>query len=216
MQVNGDVIRICEMHIDEYQDTICYEGKPCIYKPFVYFMMNKPPGIVSATKDDREETVMDFFQREYGKQHHNDFTGIPLKEMFPVGRLDKDTVGLLVLTNDGELSHRILSPKNHISKTYYVRTDKAIPMEAVLEFQRGIHISREEQCMPAELKITADTEAYLTIKEGKFHQVKRMFQQIGVQVIYLKRISMGKLLLPEDLTEGSVREMTEEEVNRLC
>lgn len=85
-----------------------------------------------------------------------------------------------------------------------------------MEFQRGIHISREEQCMPAELKITADTEAYLTIKEGKFHQVKRMFQQIGVQVIYLKRISMGKLLLPEDLTEGSVREMTEEEVNRLC
>lgn len=216
VQVNGEVVRKSEMPIAEGKDEVFYEGKRCVYRPYVYFLMNKPAGVVSATKDNVDKTVMDLFCQEYAKQQDGQLAGIPVKDMFPVGRLDKDTVGLLVLTNDGELAHRILSPRKHIPKTYFVRTDENILQEAVMEFQKGICISQEEQCMPAELSITGEREACLTIQEGKFHQVKRMFQKIGLQVIYLKRISMGKLTLPEDLPEGCIREMTSEEVAKLC
>lgn len=216
VQVNGVIIKKGDVHIDEKKDTVVYAGKTCTYTRYVYFLMNKPPGVVSATKDDQHRTVLDVFCTEYAKQHGGSLEGVPIKEIFPVGRLDKDTVGLLVLTNDGELAHRVLSPKKHIPKTYYVKTNDSILEEMVVSFHKGIQISEQECCMSADLEIIGDKEAFLTIHEGKFHQVKRMFHKVGLDVIYLKRISMGGLRLPDQMPEGTIRELAMEEVAKLC
>ncbi len=214
--VNGTLIRKADTNVDEYSDVIICQGRRCFYQPFVYYMMNKPAGILSATSDSRQRTVLDLFQEELQKQNQGDLTGIPVKDIFPVGRLDKDTVGLLLLTNDGDLAHRLLSPKKHVAKKYYVKTNCPLKESAAELFAAGIDIGEEKLTKPAVLEQLGSCEFLLTITEGKYHQVKRMFQAVGASVIYLKRISMGNLKLDENLPEGHIRKLSEEEVLSLC
>ena len=167
-------------------------------------MLNKPSGFVSATTDLKERTVLELVNSRR-------------KDLFPVGRLDKDTVGLLLITNDGALAHRLLSPATHVDKTYYVEVSGSIAEDTTERFLAGISLG-EEECLPARLEIIKNAEvsrALLTIQEGKFHQVKRMFHSVGNEVIYLKRISMGAITLDEHLEEGACRPLTVEEIERL-
>lgn len=214
--VNGTVIKKADTNVNEHSDVIICEGRRYMYQPFVYYMMNKPAGILSATRDAHQRTVLDLLSEELKKQNQGDLTGIPVKDIFPVGRLDKDTVGLLLLTNDGELAHRLLSPKKHVAKKYYVKTDCPIGEKAADLFAGGIDIGEGQLTKPAVLERLGSREFNLTITEGRFHQVKRMFQAVGASVIYLKRISMGGLILDETLPEGHIRELSKEEVLLLC
>jgi 16S rRNA pseudouridine516 synthase len=169
-------------------------------------MMNKPPGVVSATEDPRERTVLDLLD------------GTVRKGIFPAGRLDKDTVGLLLLTNDGELAHKLLSPAHHVDKRYLVRVKGELKGSDVELFKKGIDIGDDTPTMPAELHIKSSgeiSEAEVVIREGRYHQIKRMFSAIGAEVIYLKRLSMGLLLLDPDLPEGAYRPLTDEELYKL-
>ncbi len=216
VSVNGTIIRKADTSVNERQDVIICEGRRYVYQPFVYYMMNKPAGVLSATRDTHKRTVLDLFCEEIKKQNQGDLGGIPVRDIFPVGRLDIDTVGLLLLTNDGDMAHRLLSPKRHVAKKYYVKTDCAVTEAAEELFAAGIDIGEEEITRPAVLERLNETEFYLTITEGKFHQVKRMFQAVGACVIYLKRISMGGLILDEALPEGCIRKLSEEEVALLC
>lgn len=203
--VDGDVIKKPETKIDENKDTICFMGQVLAYEAVQYFLLNKPAGCVTATRDNLSETVMSFLP-----ENRRD-------DLFPVGRLDKDTEGLLLITNDGQLAHELLSPKKHVDKTYFAVIDGEVKEEHKQLFLDGLDIGDEELTMPAQLKILKSgetSEIELTIQEGRFHQVKRMFEAIGTKVTYLKRISMGPLTLG-DLQPGEVRILTEEEVERL-
>ena len=168
-------------------------------------MMNKPDGVISATYDNREETVIDLLEVE-----HQVF------DPFPVGRLDKDTVGLLLLTNDGELNHRLISPKWHVDKVYYAKIDKAVDEKDVEAFKNGITLDDGYKCKEGKLEIISSSdegsEVMVTIQEGKYHQVKRMFEALGKTVVYLKRTEFGGLPLDQDLEEGEYRELTEDEL----
>jgi 16S rRNA pseudouridine516 synthase len=182
-------------------------GKKIAYEQFEYYMLNKPAGVVSATIDARDKTVIDLIEEKNRK------------DLFPVGRLDKDTEGLLLITNDGELAHQLLSPKKHVDKVYYAKVEGHVTDEDVELFQRGVDIGEKEQTLPAKLVILQSgviSEVHLTIQEGKFHQVKRMFEAVNKKVIYLKRLSMGTLQLDETLLPGEYRRLTEEELQRLC
>ena len=167
-------------------------------------MLYKPSGILSASRDKKAETVVDLITEKRRK------------DLFPVGRLDKDTEGLLLITNDGALSHRLLSPKHHVPKVYYVRVDGSITEEMAERFLRGLEVDKEFTALPAKLQIIRsgeeESEAELTIYEGKFHQVKRMFAAEGLTVTYLKRLSMGSLKLDESLGRGGFRALTKEEL----
>lgn len=171
-------------------------------------MMNKPDGVVSATYDKYDGTVVDLLQPEHA-----------VFNPFPVGRLDKDTVGLLILTNDGELNHRLISPKWHVEKHYYARVDKALDEKDIKAFEKGIVLDDGYKCLPAGLVILSssetNSEAEVTLTEGKFHQVKRMFQARGMNVTYLRRFKFGELYLDEALEEGQYRELTKEELELL-
>lgn len=176
------------------------------YEDFVYIMLHKPAGVVSATEDRRERTVLDLLGDGCKR------------DIFPAGRLDKDTEGLLLLTNDGELAHQLLSPRKHVDKTYYVQLQGTLTEEHCTLFTRGLDIGDEKLTLPAGLKILKageKSEALVTIQEGRFHQVKRMFQAVGCEVTYLKRLSMGPLVLDETLERGSYRALTEQEVRQL-
>ena len=177
-------------------------------------MMNKPSGVITATRDETDRTVLDVLRAELSKC--GSLTGIPLKDISPVGRLDKDTVGLLLLTNNGELSHNLLSPKNHVPKKYFVKTDGPISDEMVQALENGIMIGQKEKTLPAVIEDRNENQCMITIMEGKYHQIKRMFHAVGRNVIYLKRLSMGTLVLDQGLSEGQVRELTKEEVDALC
>lgn len=219
--VNGITVTKADTKVDEKTDRIICQGREYRYQPFVYYMMNKPAGVISATTDIREKTVWDLFCERISEANAGDLTGIPVKDIFPVGRLDKDTVGLLLLTNDGETAHRLLAPGSHIPKKYLVKTDRPLDAEAVTQLQNGVDIGEKKLTKPALLEYNdgsapQNPECYLTITEGKFHQVKRMFRAVGREVIYLKRVSMGSLELDKTLTEGQVRELTQEEVDALC
>lgn len=219
--VNGITVTKADTKVDEKTDRIICQGKEYFYRPFVYYMMNKPAGVVSATTDIRERTVWDLFCERLSEANAGDLTGIPVKDIFPVGRLDKDTVGLLILTNDGETAHRLLAPGSHVPKKYLVKTDRPLDADAITQLQNGVDIGEKNLTRPALLEYNdGDTldnpEYYLTITEGKFHQVKRMFQAVGRKVVYLKRVSMGSLELDKTLPEGQVRELTQEEVDALC
>lgn len=201
--VNGAVSKKPEQKIDEKNDVICCQGQQVSYEKYVYYLLHKPAGTVSATEDKREKTVLDLLSAEDQK-----------KGLFPVGRLDKDTEGLLLLTNDGALSHRLLSPKKHVDKTYYAKVNGTILSEHMHSFQEGLDIGDEKKTLPAKLEILhsgKDSEVLITIQEGRFHQVKRMVEAIGGQVTYLKRLSMGPLRLDDTLPCGSYRPLTEEE-----
>lgn len=203
--------------VDEKNVVITYSGREYRYQPFVYYMMNKPAGVVSATTDERARTVMDVFAAQMQLHTSSDvLCGIPIKDIFPVGRLDKDTVGLLLLTNDGDLAHRLLSPKKHVPKTYYVELSAPVSQAQTDALQTGVDIGEKALTKEAVVEILGEKCCRITITEGKFHQVKRMFQAVGLTVLYLKRLSMGSLVLDESLKEGEIRELTKQEVTDLC
>ena len=204
ISVNGKVINNPGVQVDSESDDIRFNGEKIVYREFVYIMLNKPDGYISATYDKYDPIVLDLIDQSY-----------LVFELFPVGRLDKDTEGLLVLTNDGQLAHRVLSPKKHVPKTYYAKIQGKVTEEDILAFEKGVILDDGYETMPSQLKILKSddmSEIELTIHEGKFHQVKRMFESVGKKVVYLKRLSMGKLKLDESLKLGEYRELTEEEV----
>lgn len=205
--VDSASVKDAAMHVDPEQQNVSVYGERVVYTEFVYFMMNKPPGVISATEDLRDETVIDLL--EPFVQHF---------QPFPVGRLDKDTEGLLVLTNDGILAHNLLSPKKHVPKVYYAHIEGVVTEEDVEKFAEGVELDDGYMTKPGKLvilKSASQSEIELTIQEGKFHQVKRMFESVGKRVTYLKRISMGNLKLDDHLALGEYRELTAEELNCL-
>lgn len=205
IEVNGEIVKDNGMQIDPEVDKVLVNGEEIFYRKYIYLMMNKPDGVVSATFDNRDETVIDLLEIE-----HQVF------EPFPVGRLDKDTVGLLLLTNDGELNHRLISPKWKVDKVYYAKIDKKVTEADIKKFKNGITLDDGYICKEAKLEILessdSGSEVMITIQEGKFHQVKRMFEAVDKSVVYLKRVEFGTLQLDKDLEEGEYRELTEEEV----
>lgn len=185
-------------------DAVSYCGHAVKYEEFVYYMLNKPAGVISATEDPREETVVDLINEQ------------KRKDLFPVGRLDRDTEGLLLITNDGELAHRLLSPKHHVDKTYYAKLSEIADDSDVTLFREGLILTDGMECMPADLEILdPPDEVLITIREGKFHQIKRMFQSVGNEVIYLKRLSMGPLELDSELPAGLYRRLNQDELDAL-
>ncbi|MUT66617.1 pseudouridine synthase [Paenibacillus sp. NEAU-GSW1] len=212
ISVDGKVAKDSGLIIDPEQQQVTVDGELVTYREFIYIMLNKPPGVISATEDRRERTVVDLLEPED-----------QLMDPFPVGRLDKDTVGLLLLTNDGQLSHELLSPRKHVPKTYFARVEGDVGEADKAAFAEGVTLDDGYVTMPAELTITDKeqtsegviSDITLTIMEGKFHQVKRMFESVGKKVVYLKRIAMGPLALDEELEEGTYRELTDEELELL-
>ena len=204
--VDGSVIKDPGQNVEPGKDTVFYRGRKIEYETYVYYMLNKPAGLISATEDKRMKTVIDLLPEERRR------------DLFPVGRLDRDTEGLLLITNDGELAHRLLSPKRHVDKKYYARIRGAVTREDVLAFARGISLE-DFTCMPADLTIIKSdeiSEITVIIREGKFHQIKRMFEAVGKEVVFLKRLEMGSLILDEELAPGEFRRLTEEELRSLC
>ena len=187
---------------------VCFRGRRIRYEAYVYYMMNKPAGVISATEDSRQRTVLDLLE------------GPIRRDLFPVGRLDRDTEGLLLLTNDGNLAHRLLSPGRHVDKVYRARVRGPLPENAADLFRKGLQVDDSLTAMPAELRILRQeaediTEAEVTIREGKYHQVKRMFQAVGCEVTALKRLRMGSLELDPALGPGQYRRLTAEELDAL-
>jgi len=203
IQVNKEIIKKADYKLEPATDLVLCQGEVVRYINELYIILNKPAGVISATQDYLHDTVIDLMP-EY---RHFD--------LHPVGRLDKDTEGLLILTTDGQFTHEVLSPKKHVNKTYYAELDGVVSEETVTQFKAGIMLDDGYLCMPAELNIIKPDLIEVTIQEGKFHQVKRMFQSVGCTVTYLKRIQMGGFKLPADLEIGAYREMTEEEINRV-
>lgn len=202
--VDGTVEKKPEKKIDPENVTVLVDGELCRYSQFRYFMLNKPQGVVSATEDSREKTVLDLIKET-------------VKDLFPVGRLDKDTEGLLLLTNDGVLAHALLSPKKHVEKCYYAILDGPVGEKEQEQFEEGLDIGDEKLTRPAKLEPLSDGKngVYITVCEGRFHQVKRMAKAVGREVLFLKRMSMRSLQLDPELETGSYRELTEEEVELL-
>lgn len=204
--VNEEIVTKPETKIDPDKDHVCYKGEEIAYCEYEYYLFHKPAGCVTATEDNLHKTVMDYL------------TDTMRSDLFPVGRLDIDTEGLLLITNDGALAHDLLSPAKHVEKTYYAVIDGKVTEEDVNLFEKGVDIGEEKPTKPGKLRILRsepESEIELTITEGKFHQVKRMFEAVGKKVLYLKRISMGPLTLPEDLKPGEYRKLTEQEVELL-
>ena len=200
IKVDGVCVKKADTKINTDTAIVTYNDNPLVYEKYVYFMLNKPKGVVSATEDKVDKTVIDIITEA---KHMN---------LFPVGRLDKDTEGLLIITNDGELAHNLLSPKKHVCKKYYVELDEEVTEEKASKLTNGIELD-DFVTMPAQIDHTDDNKkVYITIMEGKFHQVKRMFKAVGCNVLYLKRVSMGKLKLDEKLKQGEYRRLTNDEL----
>ena len=203
VQVNGTPAKKPELKVDPEKDTVVLSGETVGAAPeFVYYLLNKPAGCVSATEDRNDRTVMEYVSS--GR-----------KGLFPVGRLDKDTTGLLLLTNDGALAHDLLSPKKHVDKTYRVKPEKSLSAEDIHRLESGLEIGDDKPTSPAKAVLTEDGDLLLTIHEGRFHQVKRMLQAIGNQVLTLERIRFGSLSLDPALSRGDYRALTEEEIKHL-
>ncbi|AOZ93993.1 pseudouridine synthase [Paenibacillus crassostreae] len=210
--VNGIVLKDSGLHVDPFNDHIEVNGERIVYKEFIYLMLHKPQGVVSATEDKREATVLDLLDTED-----------VVFEPFPVGRLDKDTEGLLLLTNDGKFAHNLLSPRKHVPKTYEARVDGDVGEEDIAKFAAGVTLDDGYETLPGELHVLSQEQdgdtiisiISLTIHEGKFHQVKRMFEAVGKKVIYLKRVQMGQVILDPNLEIGTYRELTSEELSLL-
>ena len=205
IEVDGVACKDSGMNVDPEKSVIKINGEEIVYRKYIYLLMNKPGGVVSATTDSKDDTVIDLLEVE-----HQVF------EPFPVGRLDKDTVGLLLLTNDGELNHRLIAPKWHVDKVYFAKIDKKVTEKDQKAFKNGITLDDGYKCKEGNLEIISATdegsEVKVTIQEGKFHQVKRMFEALDKNVTYLQRIEFGGLKLDETLEEGEYRELTEEEL----
>lgn len=206
VRVNGAVVKSPETKIDPDTDQVCFDGETVEYVSFEYFMLNKPAGCVSATEDKRQQTVLDLI------------TGRSRDDLFPVGRLDKDTEGLLLITNDGDLAHRLLHPKKHVDKTYFARITGPVGEDMVQAFARGLDIGDDKPTQPARLTVLSDgpvSEVEITIHEGRFHQIKRMAEAVGSSVLYLKRLTMGPLSLDPALAPGEYRALTQKEKEAL-
>ena len=202
--VDGKPAPAADMKVDPQTAVILLDGEPLGYEKFTYVMLHKPAGVLTATEDRRQETVLDLLPQDLLR-----------RALSPVGRLDKDTEGLLLLTNDGQLAHRLLSPKSHVDKVYYARVDGALEPGDIAAFAAGMTLGDGLECLPAGLEILSPTEALVTLREGKFHQVKRMLAARGKPVLYLKRLSMGRLRLDPALAPGAWRMLTEEERSAL-
>lgn len=209
VKVDGVTVVKPEMKVDENSSSVSLDDQTVGYAAYEYYMLNKPAGALSATEDAKDTTVVELIESR------------KRKDLFPVGRLDKDTVGLLLITNDGALSHRLLSPKHHVDKRYYAKIEGIVTQEDVKAFETGVNIGtiqNEEWTRPARLEIIKSapiSEIRLTIQEGKYHQVKRMFEAVDKKVLYLKRECMGSLELDESLEPGSYRALTDEELKNL-
>ncbi|WP_339251076.1 pseudouridine synthase [Sporosarcina sp. FSL W8-0480] len=207
IQVNNELVKDPARHVDPEMDEVTILGERIVYREFIYLMLHKPQGVISATEDFRDRTVIDLLDDEY--RHF---------EPFPVGRLDKDTEGLLLITNDGKLAHELLSPKKEVPKTYYAHIEGVVTEDDIERFAEGVTLDDGYFTKPGKLRILKSdniSEIELTITEGKFHQVKRMFEAVGKRVVYLKRLTMGTLSLDEGLNLGEYRELTEEELASL-
>lgn len=221
--INGQTVRDSSIKVNQETDKVTFKGQELLYQEFRYYMLNKPAGCVSATKDGLSPTVIEFLKNE------------PTRDLFPVGRLDKDTEGLLLITNDGMLAHNLLSPKKHVDKTYIAYVNKPLDDEQLGLFKTGLDIGDETPTLPAEIyeaseqDITKNLEKasiskdyisysavyYVILKEGRYHQIKRMFEHFNSTVVYLKRLSMGNLKLDSQLLPGSYRPLTLEEISSL-
>lgn len=213
--VNGIPASKADMHIDENSDEIAFDGIVLSYSKYHYYLLNKPVGVVSATRDGRNETVLDLL------------SGENVKGLSPCGRLDIDTEGLLLITDDGDLIHRLLSPKKHVDKVYEVHIRQALLPSDIEKLEKGVNIGDKKDdgsidyTLPAKVELYEDKDEegypviFLTIHEGRFHQVKRMLEAVGNEVMFLRRISMGSLQLGDDLPVGDYRPLTEEEINEL-
>lgn len=205
ISVNGQIMKSPEYKIDIQTDVVLSDGKEIAYEELVYYMLNKPQGVVSATEDRRDKTVLDLISEK------------KRKDLFPVGRLDKDTEGLLLITNDGELAHNLLTPKKHVDKKYFVRLKTPLSEENRKCLEKGVDIGEDKLTLPAQIFVLnkEKDEAEIIIREGKFHQIKRMFHAVGNEVVFLKRLSMGSLVLDEALLPGEYRLLTPQEIERL-
>lgn len=211
VSVDGRICREADLKLDPAQAEVQLNGAAVAYAGVEYYMLNKPQGVVSATEDRVHRTVLDLIG------------GARRKDLFPVGRLDIDTEGLLLITNDGDLAHQLLSPKKHVDKVYFANVAGRLPKDITEQFAKGMQLSDGTPVLPARLLIESSYEVdriplskvRLTIREGKYHQVKRMFEAAGAEVTYLKRLSMGTLCLDEALKPGQFRPLKEEEITRL-
>jgi 16S rRNA pseudouridine516 synthase len=206
IKVNDVTVKKPEVKVNLKEDHILYKEDIIHYVAYEYYMLNKPAGVISASEDPHQETVIDLIDTKMRK------------DLFPVGRLDKDTEGLLIITNDGVLSHNLLSPKKHVNKTYYAHIEGRVTEEDILAFKKGVLLDDGYLTKPAELTILESNEVSkieLVIYEGKFHQVKRMFESVDKKVVYLKRLKMGDLLLDPDLEIGHYRSLTDDELDLL-
>ena len=188
------------------EDAVLFDGTAVTYEPYVYYMLHKPAGVISASEDRREMTCVDLIDETRRR------------DLFPVGRLDRDTEGLLLITNDGDLCHRLLTPSRHVDKVYYARISGKVTEEDVRGFADGLQVDADFRAMPAQLRILRSdsvSEVEIVIREGKFHQIKRMFRAVGKEVLYLKRLSMGSLTLDPALEAGAWRRLTADELAEL-
>ena len=205
VSIDGVKINKSDIKIDTDKNSVSVDGKEIFYQKYVYLLMNKPSGVISATEDRKEKTVIDILPEKYKKFN-----------LFPVGRLDKDTVGLLILTNDGDFTHNTLSPKKHIIKRYFAMVSGVVSKSDIDAFFDGIVFANGEICKSARLEVCKTendcTDVFVEISEGKFHQIKKMFNVVGKEVLFLKRVKFGGLELDEGLMEGDVRELSEDEV----
>ena len=204
--VNDAVTRDPGAKVDEAKDRISVSGQTQSYEAFVYYMLNKPQGVISATEDHgihADRCVTDLIREKNPA------------DIFPVGRLDKDTEGLLLLTNDGDLAHRLLSPRKHVPKTYYAELDGMLLPEAIQRLEKGVDIGDDKPTLPCRIEVINEMSCRITVYEGRFHEVKRIFRTEGLTVTFLKRLSMGELQLDPELAPGEYRRLTEDEVQML-
>jgi len=201
--IDGKVVTSASQKADVDKNEIMLDGKPFVVKKQIYLMLNKPKGYVSATEDKKQQTVLELVPAEWKG-----------RDIFPAGRLDKDTTGLMILTDDGVLAHNILSPKKHVQKIYRVELDISVTEEMQQGFAEGVELN-DGVCKDAKLVILGEKIAEVTLREGRYHQIKRMFGCYGAKVVELHRIAMGELYLPDDLPEGECRELTEEDLQKL-
>jgi 16S rRNA pseudouridine516 synthase len=201
--LDGQPVRDAGEHLDPMVQHLVVDDRLIQFQRYFYLLLHKPAGVITATEDRRQRTVLDLLP-----------DALRHRDLFPVGRLDKDTEGLLVLTTDGNLAHRLLSPRHHVDKRYFVRVQEPIDVRTVEGFAAGVVLEDGYQSMPARLEPVGDVEAWVTIQEGKFHQIKRMFEACGNRVTYLKRLSMGPQGLG-DLSLGEARPLNDVEINAL-
>ena len=203
--VNGIAVSASDMHIDPNNDEITFFGEKIIYREHTYIMMNKPEGVVSATEDGKDKTVIDLLPQN-----------IKSNKLFPCGRLDKNTLGLILITDDGELAHELLAPRSHVSKSYRFKAAEPISKEDAIRFEKGVTLADGYVTLPAQIELFGNgDEGIITLTEGKYHQIKRMLGALNNKIIYLERITFGPLILNEDLPRGEWRYLTDEEIEKL-